>query len=243
VSTIPPGNFPPYPTLGGNTAQAAALQTAINACTIAGWRLTSAYGNMAQMVSGRPVNHILHVLVSIFTLGLWLPIWFLITVTADGEKQLVITADEDGNISYNGQPATAADRTVVNLREHWKDGGGPMRGVNIIDTIDQSVRDYGLSNDAMRWAPDLPKPSLTPVLPTELLPISPEDLAARLRPAIEAMNDFFRQLGEQLKPAIEAIGRAVAQLEPLSVERGRTAPLAIDGHAYRRRTLARRKRR
>lgn len=91
----------PYfqPVKAGDT-QAEALQNAIASCAMNGWRLTATYGNVATMESGQPVNHILHVLVSIFTLGLWLPIWFLIAVTSDGVKQLVITADADGNISY-----------------------------------------------------------------------------------------------------------------------------------------------
>lgn len=80
--------------------QAEAMQNAITACAMNGWRLVATHGNMATMVSGRPTNHVLHLLASIFTLGLWLPIWFLIAVTADGEKHLVITADAEGNISY-----------------------------------------------------------------------------------------------------------------------------------------------
>jgi hypothetical protein len=93
-------NNPYYVPVKAGADQAEAMQNAITACAMNGWRLVATHGNMATMVSGRPTNHVLHVLVSIFTLGLWLPIWFLIAVTADGEKQLVITADAEGNISY-----------------------------------------------------------------------------------------------------------------------------------------------
>jgi hypothetical protein len=91
----------PYlaPVAAGAT-EAEALQNAINACAMRGWRLTGAHGNMAAMVSGRPTNHIRWLLLTIFTLGLLAPVWLIVALTEDGEKHLVITADPEGNISY-----------------------------------------------------------------------------------------------------------------------------------------------
>jgi len=93
-------NNPYFVPVKAGADEAEALQNAITSCTMNGWRLTAVYGNMATMTSGQPTSHILHLLVSVFTLGLWLPIWFLIALSSDGVKQLVITADAEGNISY-----------------------------------------------------------------------------------------------------------------------------------------------
>jgi hypothetical protein len=109
---------------------------------------------------------------------------------------------------------------------------------DMIEIIDQSIRDFAVSDDAMRWAPERikgpPKEAfiLVPVLP------SPE----RIRLVVDAANTFFGQLAEQLKPVIAAMGKLMSQL-PEPPQRGKPPPLAADGAAYRRRCLARRRRR
>lgn len=45
---------------------------------------------------GRPVNHILHLLLTVFTLGLWAPIWLLIVVLGSGERRRVLSVDPFG---------------------------------------------------------------------------------------------------------------------------------------------------
>ncbi len=49
----------------------------------------------ATLVSGHRVNHILHLLLSVFTLGAWLIVWLIVSVVG-GEKRSVISVDEAG---------------------------------------------------------------------------------------------------------------------------------------------------
>jgi hypothetical protein len=51
-----------------------------------GWRIESRTAHSAVMVKGKPVNHILHLLLTLVTVGLWLPVWIFLTV-ARGEKR------------------------------------------------------------------------------------------------------------------------------------------------------------
>ena len=53
----------------------------------------------AVVAFGKPVNHILHLLVSVLLCGLWLPVWLLIAATS-GEKRMTLAIDEDGEM-YN----------------------------------------------------------------------------------------------------------------------------------------------
>ena len=47
------------------------------------------------MVTGHRPNNVLHLILSIVTLGLWLIVW-LIVALAGGEKRKVLTVDEYG---------------------------------------------------------------------------------------------------------------------------------------------------
>ena len=52
----------------------------------------------AVLAVGRPVNHVLHLLVSVLLCGLWLPVWALIAASG-GERRSVLTVDGCGNVS------------------------------------------------------------------------------------------------------------------------------------------------
>jgi len=52
----------------------------------------------AVVVSGQPVNHVLHLLASVFLCGLWIPVWILLAATG-GEKRHVLTVDPYGNVA------------------------------------------------------------------------------------------------------------------------------------------------
>lgn len=52
----------------------------------------------AVMTSGRKINHILHLLLTIFTLGLWLIIWALMGMFG-GESRYTLRVDEHGTVS------------------------------------------------------------------------------------------------------------------------------------------------
>lgn len=52
----------------------------------------------AVIASGQPVNHVLHLLVSVLLCGFWIPVWILVTV-AGGEKRHVLSVDPYGNVT------------------------------------------------------------------------------------------------------------------------------------------------
>jgi len=64
-------------------------------------RIESATPYVATVISGEKVNHVLHLLISVLLCGLWLPVWFLISLSG-GEKRHVLTVDPCGNISRAG---------------------------------------------------------------------------------------------------------------------------------------------
>ncbi|MBA3565245.1 MAG: hypothetical protein H0W31_00130 [Actinobacteria bacterium] len=63
-----------------------------------GWRVVSQTQTQAQLVKGKPTNHILHLILSIITVGAWLIVWILVALLA-GEKQKHLSVNEWGGIS------------------------------------------------------------------------------------------------------------------------------------------------
>ncbi len=63
-----------------------------------GWRVQSRSDFQAVMVSGRPVNHLLHLLLSFVTVGLWLFVWIALVLTG-GENRELLLVDAHGRIS------------------------------------------------------------------------------------------------------------------------------------------------
>lgn len=62
-----------------------------------GARIESQSDTMAVVVTGKKVNHVLHFLIGVVTLGIWWIVW-LILIIAGGEKRKMITVDEYGLI-------------------------------------------------------------------------------------------------------------------------------------------------
>jgi hypothetical protein len=56
-----------------------------------GWRVESRTENQAVMVKGHRPNHILHLILTIITLGFWAIVWIAVTIFG-GEKRKTITA-------------------------------------------------------------------------------------------------------------------------------------------------------
>lgn len=54
----------------------------------------------AVIITGRPVNHILHLLLTILTGGLWLVVWVVVAGTG-GERALDLSVAEDGQLSVD----------------------------------------------------------------------------------------------------------------------------------------------
>lgn len=51
-----------------------------------GWAIESRTDYTAVLVKGKRVNHILHLLLSLVTVGFWIPVWIFVAVTG-GEKR------------------------------------------------------------------------------------------------------------------------------------------------------------
>jgi hypothetical protein len=54
-----------------------------------GYRVEATTTEQAVLVPGTRPNHILHLLLSIFRAGLWLPIWALITLGGGETRQVI----------------------------------------------------------------------------------------------------------------------------------------------------------
>src|SRR4051794_17106415 len=61
-------------------------------------RVESRSDYQALLVQGRRPNHVLHLLLTIFTLGLWLFVWAAVTGWT-GEKRALLTVDEHGTVT------------------------------------------------------------------------------------------------------------------------------------------------
>ena len=74
------------------------LARQIQSAAAQGGRVETQSDFQAILVNGKPVNHVVHAVVSLFTLGLWLPAW-LIFALVGGEKREMRLVDEWGNPS------------------------------------------------------------------------------------------------------------------------------------------------
>ena len=61
-------------------------------------RIESVTPYTAVLVYGKPVNHVLHLLATVFLCGLWLPVWIIVAATG-GERRRVLSVDACGNVT------------------------------------------------------------------------------------------------------------------------------------------------
>ena len=78
-------------------ARTAALERYVAEAGRHGWRVQSMSTTQAQLLKGKPTNHVLHLILSLITLGLWLLVWIGVVIFA-GQKQRLVTVDEFGNV-------------------------------------------------------------------------------------------------------------------------------------------------
>lgn len=71
------------------------MDTAVNEFVSAGWRVESRSEFQGVFVKGHRTNNTLHLILSIITAGLWIPIWILLAVLG-GEKRQIVSVDEYG---------------------------------------------------------------------------------------------------------------------------------------------------
>jgi hypothetical protein len=61
-----------------------------------GWRVEARSNTQSVMVKGQRPNHVLHLILTIVTAGLWAPVWIALTIFG-GEKRMGIEIDAYGN--------------------------------------------------------------------------------------------------------------------------------------------------
>lgn len=64
-----------------------------------GLRIESQSDFQAVLVEGKPVNHVLHAILTIFTCLLWGIVWVVLAATG-GEKRQMVVVDEFGNVLW-----------------------------------------------------------------------------------------------------------------------------------------------
>jgi len=62
-----------------------------------GWRVESKTDYQAVLVKGNRTNHVLHLILTIITLGIWAIVWILVAVLG-GEKRMVVSVDPEGKV-------------------------------------------------------------------------------------------------------------------------------------------------
>ena len=77
--------------------RAEALQDYLAQAAGRGWRMETKAETIAFMVSGKPVNHLLHAVMSLLTGGLWLAVWAGMAVFG-GEKRMLARVDQFGEV-------------------------------------------------------------------------------------------------------------------------------------------------
>jgi hypothetical protein len=83
-----------------------------------GGRVTSRADTWAVVTKGRPVNHVLHLLLSLFTCTLWVPVWLLMTAFA-GQRQTTVTVNEYGGVSRQKAPLEAHRIIAIIVAVIW----------------------------------------------------------------------------------------------------------------------------
>jgi len=84
-------------TLSPDERRAVLTRTIGNDVAMAGWRIESQTDYQAVIVKGHRPNHILHLILTIITFGIWAIVWILVTLIG-GEKRRVVSVDEWGQI-------------------------------------------------------------------------------------------------------------------------------------------------
>lgn len=60
-----------------------------------GWRVQAQTPLQASLVKGKPTSHLLHLVLTLLTFGLWAIVWICLALFA-GQKSKVLTVDDTG---------------------------------------------------------------------------------------------------------------------------------------------------
>jgi hypothetical protein len=120
----------------------------------------------AVVVYGRPVNHVLHLLLSVFTCGLWVPVWLLVTATG-GQRRATICVDPDGNVSETKAAIGPAKELL------WTLIGLSLLCVIVVFSVvvhscSDAFSDHSSSSSSTTTHTQTPKPTM--LMPTGIVP-------------------------------------------------------------------------
>ena len=74
-----------------------ALARAIQGAVARGGRIESQSETQAVIIRGQRPNHVLHLILSLITVGVWAIVWLILVLTG-GEKRELLSVDEFGNV-------------------------------------------------------------------------------------------------------------------------------------------------
>jgi hypothetical protein len=75
----------------------AILNQQLMAVASQGGRVETRTADAAVVVTGKPVNHVLHLLLSLFLCAIWVPVW-LILAAVSPERRATIWVDPTGGV-------------------------------------------------------------------------------------------------------------------------------------------------
>lgn len=105
VATNQPGETGPVP----HEERLQRLARAVSSRTLEGWNVIDRNDREVYAVlslPAKPVNHILHLLVTLFTCGFWVIVWAIIAGTHRREQRLRISIDDFGNLLQENLPVS-----------------------------------------------------------------------------------------------------------------------------------------
>jgi hypothetical protein len=95
----PPPGYPANTTMRSPEERRAIFSQQMQQAAMRQLRVESATDYSAVLVQGRPVNHVLHAILTIFTCALWGIVWLIVSLTG-GEKRYQLIVDEFGNVHW-----------------------------------------------------------------------------------------------------------------------------------------------
>jgi hypothetical protein len=66
------------------------------------------------VVMDKPVNHALHLLLTICSIGMWAPVWLLITALG-GQRRQILTVDQYGQVSQRRGPLETYRKVLIGI--------------------------------------------------------------------------------------------------------------------------------
>jgi hypothetical protein len=93
------------------------LDKAIAGLSSQGGRMVARHEWTAVVLTGKPVNHVLHLILTICSIclgGIWAPVWLLITAVG-GEHRQILTVDQYGQVSQRRGPLETYRKVLIGI--------------------------------------------------------------------------------------------------------------------------------